>query len=613
VTDGPSVGSGSSSPPSSPPLARPALSWSERSVDPDVVMAIARVHSLPPAVARVLVGRGVSSLEAAGPYLRPTLQALPDPMRLAGIEAAVERIVHALLSEERIGVFGDYDVDGVTSTTLLSEFLERLGASVSWTIPDRLVEGYGLSRAGVDRLVAAGCRLLITVDCGVMNHDEVSYAAERGADVIVVDHHTVPVSLPRALSVINPHRADCLRGSEMLCAVGVTFNLALAVRRRLRERGFFSATRPEPDLREALDLVALGTVADVVPLVGENRVLVHAGLKTLRHGKRPGMRALLEVAGVDPTQVAAGDLGFQVGPRVNAAGRLGDAMQGVTLLRSVDPGATRAMAAALDAENAARRDIEKKIVAEAIAEVERSAALRAGHAVVVGNESWHPGVVGIVASRLVDRFGRPAIVVGTGGRGSARSVERYHLHDALTRIKAEVGDVLQGFGGHHHAAGVRLAPGGLDRFRDAVLADAARTLRPEDLRRVAHHDGVLSLGELGFGLLEHLQAAAPFGRSNPEPLFVVPGVRLKGIRIVGGSHLKGTIDPASLPAGNRHERIDVIAFGASDREHEWHGAVDILGVPEVNEFNGARTVQLRLRDFRATSSTAAADRGNGVA
>lgn len=584
-----------------PPLPRPSLSWTERVVDGALVDAVAAQHALPRAVARVLVGRGVSSLDAAAVYLQPSLKALPDPLRLAGVDAAVARIEHALARGERVGVFGDYDVDGVTSTTLLADFLEACGGDVTCTIPDRLVEGYGLSRAGVDRLVDAGCRLIVTVDCGVTNHDEVAYAAARGVDVVVVDHHTVPVELPRAFSVINPHRSDCTRGSEMLCAVGVTFNLAMALRRRLRERRWFSSSRPEPDLKDSLDLVALGTVADVVPLVGENRVLVHAGLKLLRQGKRAGMRALLDVAGVDATQVAAGDLGYQIGPRVNAAGRLGDAMQGVRLLRRHGEGMSKALAAALDAENAARREIEKQIVAEAIAQVERSPALREARAIVVGDERWHPGVVGIVASRLVDRFGRPAVVVGEGGRGSARSVERLHLHDALTRVKAVVGDVITGFGGHHHAAGVRLAAGGLDRFRDAFLDDAQRALRPEDLHRVASHDGELDRGDLSFGFIDALENAAPFGRSNPEPTFVVSGVRMRGVRIVGTTHLKGTVDPASLPASVGRGRVDVIAFGAAEREAEWSGPVDLLASPEVNEFNGTKTVQLRVRDFRPSS------------
>ena len=314
-------------------------------------------------------------------------------------------------------------------------------------------------------------------------------------------------------------------GSEMLCAVGVTFNLAMAIRRRLRDRGYFSATRPEPDLKEALDLVALGTVADVVPLVGENRVLVHGGLKMLRMGKRAGMRALLQVAGVNGLDVAASDLGFQLGPRINAAGRLGDAMQGVKLLKSEGEAAAQ-LAAVLDAENRSRRDIEKKIVEDAIRQVEQSALLRSAKAIVVADDSWHPGVVGIVASRLVDRFGRPAVVIGQGGRGSGRSIERYHLYDGLRAVKAEIGDALAGFGGHAHAAGVRVAAGGIDRFRDALLNHADAALSPTDLRKVAVHDGLLP----GDGFIACFIADRL--RKTGERAGAV------GLRGIGGRHLR---------------------------------------------------------------------------
>ncbi|MDP2343943.1 MAG: single-stranded-DNA-specific exonuclease RecJ [Deltaproteobacteria bacterium] len=588
-----------------PPLPKPPLAWSEREADAVVVAAVAAAHKLPEAVARVLVGRGITSVADAGLYLRPTLKDLPDPLRLAGLDAALDRVCFALDKQETIGVFGDYDVDGVTSTTLLTDFLEALGARVTCTIPDRMIEGYGLSRAGVDRLIDAGCKLIITVDCGVTNHDEVLYAKERGADVIVVDHHTVPVELPKASAVINPHRKDCTSGSVMLCAVGVTFNLCMAIRRRLRERAYFSPTRPEPDLKDALDLVALGTVADVVPLVGENRVLVHAGLRLLRQGKRPGMRALLNVAGVDAAQMTASDLGFQLGPRVNAAGRLGDAMQGVRLLKSDGEEATK-LAAILDGENAARRSIEKKIVEDAIRQVEQSVSLRNAKAIVVADESWHPGVVGIVASRLVDRFGRPAVVIGQGGRGSGRSIERFHLYDALRTIKDIIGPALAGFGGHAHAAGVRIAPGGLEGFRDAFLNHAESVLAPEDLRRVAFHDGVIGGDALTFGFVRALENAAPFGRKNPEPLFLLRGVRLRSPKEVGNGHLKGVIDPNSLlqATGSRAASlVEVISFGTADRVREWDGPLDLLGTPDLNEWQGRVTVQLRLKDFRPSEAS----------
>lgn len=572
------------------PLRAPTR-WVEREASNQAVDALVAERGLPRPLARVMVGRGVDDVALADAWLSPRLQSLPDPLLLAGMAEAVERLVAAVERGETIGVFGDYDVDGVTSTTLLWEFLEALGAKVVATLPDRLVEGYGLSRTGVDRLAGSGATLIVTVDCGVTAHEEVDYARDRGLDVIVIDHHTVPVTLPRAVSVINPHRDDCHRGSEMLCAVGVTFNLCVAVRRHLRERGAFSATRPEPDLKSALDLVALGTVADVVPLLGENRVLVAAGLAAVRQGQRVGMRALLDVAGTRTSAIDAGTLGFQLGPRVNAAGRLGDAMQAVQLLRSQDPAEARRLAARLDSENAARRELERRIVADAIRQVEASALLRAAPVVVVGDEAWHPGVVGIVASRLVERFGRPAVVVGEGGRGSGRSVERFHLHEALCAVsKGEGGGGLEGFGGHAHAAGVRVRAGALDRFRDALMAEATAGLGSEEPHRVHSHDGPLTLDEVDFQLCRALQRAAPCGRKNPEPTFLFRDVAPVGMRELAGGHLKATLE------SRRH--VEMIAFGAAERAAQLGRTVDVLATPEINEFRGALTLQLRVKDLR---------------
>lgn len=571
--------------------SRAPTRWVERDAPPAVVDALVAAAGVPRPLARVMVGRGVGDPRQAEAWLSPRLQELPDPLKLAGMAEAIERLAHAVRRGETVGVFGDYDVDGVTSTTLLWGFLERLGVPVVATIPDRLVEGYGLSRGGVDRLAAAGAKLLITVDCGVTAHEEVDYAGERGLDVIVIDHHTVPVTLPRAVSVINPHRPDCARGSEMLCAVGVTFNLCLALRRHLREQGFFDAARPEPDLKEGLDLVALGTVADVVPLVGENRVLVAAGLQAVRQGRRVGMRALLEVAGTRRSAIDAGTLGFQLGPRINAAGRLGDAMQAVQLLRCQDEADARRLAGRLDAENAARRELERRIVAEAIRQVEASAELRGAPVVVVGDEAWHPGVVGIVASRLVERFGRPAVVVGEGGRGSGRSIERFHLHEGLCAVAAQPdAGGLEGFGGHAHAAGVRLRAGALGRFRQALTEVAAARLQEDDLHRVLPYDGNLAVADVDFALCRSLERAAPCGRKNPEPTFLFPAVSLVGMRELAGGHLKGTVDAARA--------VEVIAFGAAERAAQIGRTVELLATPEINEFRGAQTLQLRVKDFR---------------
>lgn len=569
-------------------LGRAPVRWEQRETDGETVRALSDALDLPEPLARVLVARGVEEESAARRFLSPKLAELPDPLRLAGVAAAVERLVAALNKGETIGIFGDYDVDGVTSTTVLWDFLESAGAEVCATLPDRLTEGYGLSRAGVDRLREAGAKLIVTVDCGVTAVDEVAYCDENGVDVIIIDHHTVPVELPRAWSVINPHQPDCESGAEHLCAVGVTFNLCMALRRHLRDAGWFTDARPEPDLRWALDLVALGTVADVVPLREDNRVFVTWGMKTIRQGRRVGMAALLDVAGSDPKRLSAGSLGFQVGPRINAAGRLGDAMQAVRLFRSPRMEEARELAARLDGENVSRRELERQIVEEAIAEVEASDEHREARVLVVGRESWHPGVVGIVASRLVDRFGKPAVVVGEAGRGSGRSIPKYHLYDALRSVE----DTLEGFGGHAHAAGVRVPDGGLARFRDALCAQAEQVLEAEDLERLYRFDGDLLIDEIDLDLCRALARAAPFGRGNPEPTFRVRGVTARGLRELKGGHFKANVHPSRV--------VEAILFGAPERMAAFEdGPIDVLGTPEINEWRGNETVQLRLRDFRA--------------
>ncbi len=570
---------------------RAPVVWQQREADDAKARALAATLSLPAPLARVLVGRGVDDEARATRFLDPKLQDLPDPARLAGVDAALERLLAALKRGETIGIFGDYDVDGVTSTTLLWDFLEQLGAPVVATLPDRLREGYGLSRAGVDRLRDAGATLIVTVDCGVTAHEEVAYCKELDLDVIVIDHHTVPVTLPAAVSVINPHRDDCTTGAEHLCAVGVTFNLCLALRRALRARDFFSATRPEPDLRHGLDLVALGTIADVVPLIADNRVFVRYGLRAIAAKRRLGMGALLDVAGVPSERVTASTLGFQLGPRVNAAGRLGDAMKAVDLLRSVHRDRALGLAQGLDRENLSRRDLEKRITQAAIQLIDGSELHRRARVLVVGDEGWHPGVVGIVASRLVERYGKPCVVVGEGGRGSGRSIPRYHLYDGL----ASAAHTLDGFGGHAHAAGVRVPSGGLDRFRDALLAHAEAALGEGDLERLHLYDGDLDVHALDEAMCRSLQAAAPFGRKNPEPVFRLRGVTPRDLRPLNGGHFKANVHPTGV--------VEAILFGEPERMAAFQGSIDVLGVPEVNEWQGRRTVQLRLRDFRAAEVT----------
>src|SRR6202171_5655142 len=415
------------------------------------------------AVGRVLWARGYREPSQAERFLEPRFEHLPNPFELKGIEAAVSRLQRALAQGERVCVYGEYDVDGVTSTALLVSVLRKLGGNVEFYVPHRLVEGYGLNTDALTRLAARGTRLLVSADCGVTAVAEIDAASKLGLDVVVIDHHTASQDLPRAVAILNPHQPGCSFPGRELAAVGVAFHLLLALRKRLRDAGWVAA-RPEPNLREVLDLVALGTIADVVPLTGPNRVLVHFGLKELSRGARGGGLALKSVAQLTG-EVTAGDVGFKLGPRINAAGRLDDASVGVRLLLSEDLREARALAEQLDRANAERQDLQARIAGEAIAHAEKLGSPEERRTLVVSSSGWHVGVVGIVAARLVERFHRPALVIAEEGgvaKGSGRSVEGVHLYDALARCARH----LTRFGGHKHAAGVTLDTARISAFAE---------------------------------------------------------------------------------------------------------------------------------------------------
>jgi len=566
-------------------LSSPVIStkWKIRSGRSDAASVFSDALGVGPLLAQVMANRRLEEVDAAEAYLEPRLNSLPDPDALAGMAEAVARLELALERKETVGIFGDYDVDGVTSTTLLAEFLSACGLHVVTTIPNRLLEGYGLSQAGVSRLAEAGAQLIVTVDCGVTAHEEVAFAREKNIDVIVIDHHTVPVTLPEAVAIINPHRPDCTRNAEHLCAVGVTFNLCASLRRSLREKNYFNEI-DEPDLRPLLDLVALGTVADVVPLVADNRVFVRHGLRMISRQQRPGFSALMEVADIQPQRITSGHLGFHLGPRVNAAGRLADAGRAVSLFQTSNMKEARLLAQELDRENQARRTLEKQITEEAIAEIEGHDELRKAKVLVVAKTHWHPGVVGIVASRLVDRFGRPALVIGEGGKGSGRSIPAFHLHQALCAASEH----LLGFGGHAHAAGVHLDFSALKPLRSALNKFASEHLPDDALGRVFQYDGTMAMENVTFGNVSELSRAAPFGRGNPEPLFRFDGLQVANLQILNGGHLK-----AYCGEGNTFE---LIAFGQADKEDLFAGSVDVLAVPEINRWRGREKLQLRVKD-----------------
>jgi single-stranded-DNA-specific exonuclease len=546
---------------------------------------------LDPLAARVLVARGLDQPEAAARFLSHELTDLPDPFRMKGMSAAVERLTRAVVQGESVTLYGDYDVDGVCSTALLSLFLDSVGAPPKTYIPHRIDEGYGLNLRAVERIAGEGSQLLVSLDCGIGSVTEVARAHELGMDVVIVDHHTVPETLPAATGVLNPHQPGCEYPTRVLCAAGVAFNLVMALRRSLRTIGWFEKRR-EPPLKPLLDLVALATVCDVVPLTGANRILVQHGLDALARADRPGVRALKEVAKLETEgPVSAGQVGFHLGPRINAAGRLDDATLGLQLLRTRSLAEARELAEKLDKANEERRQIERRMLVEAVAQAEERQGARG---LVLWAEGWHPGVVGIVAARVVERFHKPTLVIGVQGgvgKGSARSIEGFHLVEAL----GECAEHLSKFGGHRHAAGVTLDAERLIDFRREFEAVAARRLREEDLEARCPVDALVQPEELTERAVSALAALGPFGAGNPEPLFVAESLHARG-RIVaaksgGVAHLKLVLPDAPS--------IDAIGFGLGPRIAELDGPIDLAFQPSIDTWNGRTRVSLKIRDFRA--------------
>lgn len=568
--------------------------WVSRAGDSATAMTIAQRHGLPDPVARLLAARGVEA-DAVPDFLEPTLRRfLPDPSHLKDMDAAVERLRRALRSGEKIAVFGDYDVDGATSSALLLRFFRAVGGDARAYIPDRMAEGYGPNAPALLRLRAEGIAVVVTVDCGITAFEPLDAAAQVGLDVIVIDHHKAEASLPRALAVVDPNRLDESSPHTQMAAVGLAFLLAVGVNRALRLAGWYGEQRPEPDLRQWLDIVALGTVCDVVPLTGVNRMLVRQGLKVLASHGNAGLAALAEVARLNETP-GTFHLGFMLGPRVNAGGRVGQADLGTRLLLTDDAAEARGLAMRLDAFNAERRAIEASVLAAAIAQVEALPTVPA--LVVAVGEGWHQGVIGIVASRLVERFHRPAFVIGLDGaigKGSGRSVRGVDL-GALV-IEARRRGLLVNGGGHPMAAGLTVDRARLAELSDFLGEQVAASLGPSPPARTLAIDGALTPRAAQRDLVRSLQQVGPFGVGNPEPRFVLPQVRAGWSRPVGEAHVRCTL------IGGDGARLAAIAFRAAGNplgaalSDATSPTLHVAGTLRIDRWNGSENVSLHIED-----------------
>jgi single-stranded-DNA-specific exonuclease len=580
--------------------------WAARLADERLALAMAQRHSLPDAICRLLAARDVD-LEGVPDFLEPTLRKfLPDPSHLKDMDVAAERLVRAVRGAEKIVVFGDYDVDGATSSALLLRFFRHVGGNIGVYIPDRRKEGYGPNTAALRKLREEGAAVVVTVDCGVTAHEALHEAKQAGLDLIVIDHHQAEIALPEALAVVDPNRIDDESPHKQLAAVGVTFLLAVAVNRALRAAGWYDASRGEPDLRQWLDLVALGTVCDVVPLTGVNRALVRQGLLVMRQRGNPGLCALADVARLREPP-GAYHLSFLLGPRVNAGGRVGQADLGARLLASDDPNEVGALALRLDDFNAERRAIERTVLDEAISQIERTYGPdRKGlpSVLLVESAGWHIGVIGIVASRLVERYGRPAFVIGMDGevgKGSGRSVRGVDLGAAV--IAARQSGLLINGGGHAMAAGLTVARSALSdlaRFLDERIAPqlgAAPAVRELGI------DAALAPAAATQDLVNMIEQAGPFGAGNALPRFALAGVRVSYAKPVGESHVRCTL------VGQERGRVDAIAFRAGQTAlgpallDSARPVLHVAGALRLERYNGRESVRLQIDDAASAAGS----------
>lgn len=572
-------------------------------VEAERVRQLAAELGLNRQVAEILVRRGRGSPADARRWLRPRTSHRHAPEALPDMEAAVRRVAEAIEGGETILVHGDYDADGMCSAALLTRGLRQLGGDARPFVPHRTEHGYDLGEAGLERAVEEGASLILTADCGVTAVEAVEEGKAAGLDVVITDHHQPGPRLPRAAAVVNPSRAESEYPFAGLAGVGVSFKLLEAL--------FSRDGRPPEELNQHLDLVGLGTVADQVPLVDENRVLVRAGLAALDRTRKPGLRALLEAAGYgDGEELSASAVSYGLAPRLNAVGRISDANHGVRLLLTDDPDEARDLARALERQNRQRREADGRVLAEALERLEESYDASRDRGVVLWGEDWHPGVIGIAASRIVEKIHRPAVLVTFRegvGRGSGRSIDGFHLVDALGRCDG----ALERYGGHRMAAGLRVQRSRVEEFDEQFREIAGHELEETDLVPELTLDLELRLSEADRDLFDWLDHLAPFGTENPRPVLASAGVRFTSTCRVGrdGKHLKGRL------VDDEGTELEAIGFGMGDRADELHLSPrwDVAYRLTADTYRGRSRLQARLEDFRPADSGPASEPGGRAA
>ncbi|MEW6187492.1 MAG: single-stranded-DNA-specific exonuclease RecJ [Thermodesulfobacteriota bacterium] len=566
------------------------MEWKFIPGDQERIKDLSRSLNLPFSVCRLLLNRGLHEADIVRDFFSPSLNRLPSPTLMKDMDKAVNRILKACQQKERIAVFGDYDADGVTATALLVHFLKPLFPELLYYIPHRLREGYGLSLPGITTLKERGISLIITVDCGISNHQEIEFAQGLGIEVIVTDHHQISKKgVPSAVAVLNPKQPGCGFPFKELAGVGVAFYLLIALRQTLDGQGFFS--KGKPNLKVYLDRVALGTVADVVPLLGVNRIFVREGLEVLSRSPHTGLAALKEVCGLPADRaLSAYDIGFRLAPRINALGRIEEAGGGVQLLTTDDLLQAKDMAQHMHQENTRRQALEQKMLLEIDQLLMSKTDWEKRRTLVLGSETWHRGILGLAASRLTERYSKPVFLFSIEGEmahGSGRSVEGFHLFNGLEALEG----FLTRFGGHEAAAGATLPSLDLLAFEEALENLVQDTVPESTLGPSLSLEGECDFVTLVKEIASVLPWMAPFGEKNPEPLLASRQVKVKSLRKVGNGHLKLKLEQQGMV-------VDGIGFGMGHMNLQAGEQIDLAYHPFISEYNGASRLELRIRDIQ---------------
>jgi single-stranded-DNA-specific exonuclease len=554
----------------------------------DIEDSLSKEFGIHPIISQILTNRKIMDVEEARRYFNPSLNDLHSPFLMKDMKKGIQRLLEAIYRHEEIIIYGDYDADGITSVAVLFKFIKTITDNISYYIPDRIQEGYGLNNQAIDKFKNRNISLIITVDCGISDCEQIAYARSLGIDTIVLDHHEISGALPPAVANINPNQEDCNFPFRELAGVGIAYNFLIALRGSLRKEGFWK-NDDYPNLRDYLDIVALGTIGDIVPLIDENRIFAKIGLELITEGKRPGIKALKEICGIDRHVIDSFKASFCLIPRINAAGRIASPLDAVELLLTDDPEEARMLAEKLDTYNRRRQSMEKIILNEILEIIGNTPDIKKMKALVFASENWHPGVVGIVASRLVDLFCRPSFVISLKngvGKGSGRSISDFNIYKGLQQCAS----LLLSYGGHCRAAGISIKEDDINAFAcllDELVSDNGQSDNPVSQTII---DSECQFKDINVMLINQMQMLAPFGSHNPEPVLCARNIKVSAPTIVGNNHLRMRLTGDGLSCNS-------IWFTMGSYLNSIAGAnLDIAFTPQINQWNGSTDIQLKMKD-----------------